>query len=611
MLKAPQRLFTYTRRKLNRRKEIILMIDKHQLGGQEHVPATRRRKPIPLRMASGPQDYVPGQQEEPAVLTSITDMLQWAQNWTRSRSIWPFMYALACCGFEMIAAASAPQYDLSRFGSEVFRASPRQADLMIVAGTVSVKMAPRLRHLWEQMPEPKWVISMGQCANSGGEFYDSYYTVQGVDTVVPVDVYVPGCPPRPEALIEGIFKLREKIEKQGYIPRTYQDASPAAPKAQHAQGSDDAEEQTAQVRHTQEMLLNLGPQHPSTHGVLRLVLTLDGETVVDCTPVIGYLHRGIEKTLENRPYLGGIRYMDNADYLSPMLNEIAYAGAIEQLMELEPPRRAQYIRLLVGELQHIASHLIGIGAYSNDLGTTTPLLWTMRDREGVMDLFEALGGSRFNVNYVRVGGVLHDFPKGWLRSCETYLDQLEKNMRELERLVNGNEIFRARTQGVGYLDPQQALAYGLTGPLAGASGITWDLRVNRPYMAYREVPVNVQIRQEGDCYARNALRFQEIQESMRLCRVAIEQLPPGSISIRTPIALRPPRGETYFALESSKGELGVYLISDGSEYPWRAKLRGPSFVNLQVLPELLHGYKMSDVIAVLGSLDFVVGEVDR
>ncbi len=577
---------------------------------QKRVRGTRR-KAIPLSMARGPKDYIPGQQEEPAVLTNVVDMLQWAQNWARSRSIWPFMYALACCGFEMIAAASAPQYDMSRFGSEVFRASPRQADLMIVAGTVSVKMAPRLRHLWEQMPEPKWVISMGQCANSGGEFYDSYYTVQGVDTVVPVDVYVPGCPPRPEALIEGIFKLREKIEKQGYVPRIGEDASQAAPLAQSVQEIGDVEVRTTAGQHTQEMLLNLGPQHPSTHGVLRLLLTLEGETVVDCTPVIGYLHRGIEKTLENRPYMGGIRYTDNSDYLSPMLNEIAYAGAVEQLMGLEPPRRAQYIRLLVGELQRIASHLVGIGAYVNDLGAQTPLLWAMRDREGIMDLFEALGGSRFNVNYVRVGGVLHDFPSGWLKSCTTYLDQLEKHMGEMERLINGNEIFLARTQGVGYLDPQQAIAYGLTGPMARASGIAWDLRVNSPSMAYREVPVQVQVRQEGDCYARNAVRMQEIQESIRLCRVVIDQLPAGPISARTPVALRPPRGETYFALESSKGELGVYLISDGSEYPWRAKLRGPSFVNLQVLPELVRGYKISDFIAVLGSLDFVVGEVDR
>jgi NADH-quinone oxidoreductase subunit D len=199
---------------------------------------------------------------------------------------------------------------------------------------------------------------------------------------------------------------------------------------------------------TQEMLLNMGPQHPSTHGVMRLVLKLEGETVVECTPVIGYLHRGIEKILENRLYMGGIRYMDNADYVSPLLSEIAYAGAVEQLMGLEPPRRAQFMRLLVGEMQRIASHLVTVGTYLLDLGAITPVLWTFRDREGIMALFEALTGSRFNVNYLRVGGVLHDFPKGWLKECEAYLDQLEKNMDELERLVTGNEIFEARTQGV-------------------------------------------------------------------------------------------------------------------------------------------------------------------
>jgi len=362
---------------------------------------------------------------------------------------------------------------------------------------------------------------------------------------------------------------------------------------------------------TQEMLLNLGPQHPSTHGVLRLVLVLEGETVIECTPVIGYLHRGIEKILENRPIMGGIRYMDNSDYLSPMLNETAYVGAVEQLMGIEPPRRAQYIRLLTNEMQRIASHLVGIGTYGMDLGAVTPILWSFRDREGILSLFEALAGSRFNVNYLRVGGVLHDFPKGWLRECEAFLDQLEKNMVELDALLTGNEIFMARTQGVGYIDPQQALAYGLTGPMLRGSGVNFDLRVNRPYMAYREVPVNVQVRQEGDCFARYMVRMLEITESIRLCRVAIDKMPGGSISVRTPIALRPPRGETYFALESSKGELGVYFISDGSEYPWRAKLRGPSFVNLQIVPELLRGHKMSDTIAILGSTDIVLGEVDR
>jgi NADH-quinone oxidoreductase subunit D len=362
---------------------------------------------------------------------------------------------------------------------------------------------------------------------------------------------------------------------------------------------------------SQEMLLNMGPQHPSTHGVLRLVLTLEGETVVDCTPVIGYLHRGIEKILENRPIMGGIRYMDNADYLSPMLNETAYAGAVEQLMGIEPPRRAQYIRLLTNELQRIASHLVAIGTYGLDLGAFTPVLWCFRDREGILSLFEALGGSRFNVNYMRVGGVLHDFPKGWLSECEVFLDQLEKNMVELDILLSGNEIFESRTQGVGFIDQQQAIAYGLTGPVLRASGVNWDLRVNRPYMAYREVAVNPQVRQEGDCFARYMVRMQEITESIRLCRVALDKMPGGPIGTRTPIALRPPRGETYFAIESSKGELGVYFISDGSEYPWRAKLRGPSFVNLQILPEMIRGHKMSDTVAILGSIDIVLGEVDR
>jgi NADH-quinone oxidoreductase subunit D len=373
----------------------------------------------------------------------------------------------------------------------------------------------------------------------------------------------------------------------------------------------DAHEGTAEGIQSQEMFLNMGPQHPSTHGVLRLILTLEGETIVDCTPVVGYLHRGMEKIFENRTIMQGIRYTDNSDYLSPMLCEIAYVGAAEQLMGLEPPRRAQYIRLLVGEMQRIASHLVFVGTYLIDLGAFTPILWTFRDREGILSLFEALSGSRFTVNYLRVGGVLHDFPKGWLRECEAYLDKLEKNLQELEQLITGNEIFEARTQGVGYIDPQQAIAYGLTGPMVRASGINFDIRTARPYMAYREVPVNVQVRQEGDCFARYMVRFQEIYESIRLCRVAIDQMPPGPISARVPIALRPPRGETYFVIENSRGEYGFYFISDGSEYPWRAKMRAPSFCNLQVVPELLRGHKMSDAVAIIGSTDIILGCVDR
>ena len=362
---------------------------------------------------------------------------------------------------------------------------------------------------------------------------------------------------------------------------------------------------------SEEMLLNMGPQHPSTHGVLRLVLTLEGETIVACTPVIGYLHRGMEKIFENRTYMQGIRYTDNSDYLSPMLCEIAYVGAVEQLMGLEPPRRAQYIRLLVGEMQRIGSHLLAVGTYLLDLGAVTPVLWTFRDREGMMTLFEMLAGSRFTVNYQRVGGVLQDFPKGWLASCEAWLNTLEHNLHELEELVTGNEIFETRTKGVGYLDATQALLYGVTGPMLRASGVSYDVRVEQPSMAYREVPVQVQVRQEGDCFARYYVRIQEIYESIRLCRIALDRMPPGPISARVPLALRPRRGETYYAIENSRGEYGFYLISDGSEYPWRAKMRSPSFSNLQILPELLRGYRVSDAIAIVGSIDLLLGCVDR
>lgn len=363
---------------------------------------------------------------------------------------------------------------------------------------------------------------------------------------------------------------------------------------------------------SEEMILNMGPQHPSTHGVLRLVLTLDGETVVQCTPVIGYLHRGMEKIFENRPYMAGIRYIDNADYLSPMINETAYAGAVEQLMGLEPPRRAQYIILIVNELERIASHLVALGTYGLDLGATTPVIWCFRDREQILDMFEALSGHRFTHNYMRVGGVLYDIPKGWLQTCTAFLDQFEKRgLSDLDGILTGNEIFEARTQGVGFIDPQQAIAYGLTGPNLRASGINFDIRTARPYGAYREIAVRPVVRQEGDAWARYRCRLLEMHESVRLIREAIDKLPGGSISQRVPIALRPPRGETYFSVESARGEESIYLISDGSEYPYRAKLRGPSFVNLQILPELLRGRRIGDVIAILGSIDLVLGDVDR
>ncbi|HEX9069472.1 MAG TPA: NADH-quinone oxidoreductase subunit D [Ktedonobacterales bacterium] len=363
---------------------------------------------------------------------------------------------------------------------------------------------------------------------------------------------------------------------------------------------------------SEEMILNMGPQHPSTHGVLRLVLVLDGETVMQCTPVMGYLHRGMEKILENRPYLAGPRYLDNADYLCPMINEVAYAGAVEKIMGVEPPPRAQYIRLIAMELQRIASHLVAVGTYGLDVGATTPVLWCFRDREGILDLFESLSGHRFTHNYMRPGGVVYDLPSGWLGQLQTWIDAFEKrSLPELETLLDGNEIFIARTRGVGVIDKEQALSYALTGPVARASGMDFDIRVQRPEGAYREIAVRSVVRTEGDCYARYRVRLDEMYESVRLVRAAVDRLPGGPISLRSPIALRPPRGEAYYAVESGRGEESIYMISDGSEYPYRVKIRAPSFGNLQILPELLRGNKIGDVIAILGSIDIVLGDVDR
>ncbi|MHB1004537.1 MAG: NADH-quinone oxidoreductase subunit D [Chloroflexota bacterium] len=363
---------------------------------------------------------------------------------------------------------------------------------------------------------------------------------------------------------------------------------------------------------SQDLILNMGPQHPATHGVLRLILRMRGEQVLSCTPVFGYLHRGIEKILENRTYNQGFRYVDQFDYVSNMLNEHAYAGAAEAIGDIEVPRRAEYLRVIVDELSRICSHLVGIGTYVLDLGAWTPVTYCFRDRERILDLFEALCGSRMNFNYFRVGGVLFDLPAGWIRTLEAFLDEFEDNVDELDRLVTGNEIFLARTVNVGFIAPEKGLAYGVTGPSIRGSGVALDMRTYRPYGVYPELGVRVQTQNGGDAFARYAVRMNEMREAVRLIRLAIDNLPGGPIQARMPHAGRLPKGEAYYCIEGAKGELGTYMVSDGtSQNPYRAKIRPPSFINLQILPELVKGCAMGDVVSILGSIDIVLGEVDR
>jgi len=365
---------------------------------------------------------------------------------------------------------------------------------------------------------------------------------------------------------------------------------------------------------TEELILNMGPQHPSTHGVLRLVLKLSGEKVIECIPVMGYLHRGLEKIFEWRTYHQGIRYADQSDYVSNMLNEHAYAGAMEAIGEIDVPRRAEFIRTIVDEMSRCAAHLVWLGTYGLDVGATTPFLWCLRDREEILDMFEELCGSRMNFNYYRPGGVLYDFPQGWVAKLERFLDRYEKHIEDdYRRVLEGNEIFLERTIGVGTIPADVAKAYGLSGPMIRGSGVAWDLRVDRPYSIYPELKtMKPVVFEDGDAFARFKVRVGEMHLAIAIIRECIANLPGGAVRARLGHVWKCPKGEAYYTVEGAKGEVGIYMISDGkSPNPFRAKMRGPSFHNLQIAPWLLKGRLVADVVAILGSMDFVLGEVDR
>ncbi len=361
---------------------------------------------------------------------------------------------------------------------------------------------------------------------------------------------------------------------------------------------------------TEEFLLNLGPQHPSTHGVFRIVLTLDGETVVKAVPVPGYLHRGIEKLAESRVYTQVIPYTDRLDYLAGMLMNWGYVYAVEKLMDVEVPERAEYIRVIVGELARIASHLVATGAYAADIGGLTGFIYTFRDREEIMDLLEMISGARLTPSYMRIGGVADDIPEGFIEKCRKFIDYLPEAIAEYNGLITGNEIFQARTKNVAVLSAEKAIDMSLSGPVLRASGVNYDLRKARPYGVYERFEFEVPLGTKGDCFDRYYVRLLEIEQSAKIIRQALDQLPEGPIKGKVPKVIKPPVGEAYAEIESSKGIMGTYVVSDGSTKPYRVHFRRPSFVNLGYLDEMLRGWKIADVIAILGSIDIVLGEVD-
>jgi NADH-quinone oxidoreductase subunit D len=390
--------------------------------------------------------------------------------------------------------------------------------------------------------------------------------------------------------------------------------------------------------HGDKMVLNMGPSHPATHGVLRIVLELDGEIITKATPDIGYLHRGDEKIAENMTYTQFIPYTDRLDYLAPLANNVAYVLAVEKLLGIDNqlPARCQFIRVICAELARISSHLLGLGSLAMDVGAMTVFLHTFTEREKIYNLCESLTGARFTTTYTRIGGLSRDLPPGWVEQCRKFLTEVVTNIDETETFLSRNRIFVDRTQGVAVIPKELAIDYGLTGPNLRGSGVEHDLRKTQPYLVYQELDFDVPVGTAGDCYDRYVLRIEEMRQSVRIIHQCLDKLPSGPINVPDTKIVLPakervltkmeelihhfinvtqginaPPGEIYFGHENPKGELGFYIYSKGGGTPHRLKIRSPSFVNLSILQRILPGHMVSDVVAILGSFDFVMGECDR
>ncbi len=820
-------------------------------------------------------------------------------NWGRRSSLWPLGFGLACCAIEMICTASS-RFDIARFGAEVFRGSPRQADLMIVSGTVTKTMMPMIARLYDQMPEPKYVISMGACASGGGPFKEGYNVVSGIDKYLPVDVYIPGCPPTPQALLNGLIVLQRKIDgekldipligrkgtsswyekdvdrdimvpvlgpdlidlrlveviaertaaglveaREATLPKPVKIPAPVpesasapepapaadAPKAKPAKkvkkaevkpslvwlgdeglkelsdrlnakfgaptveivqagllvvpeklvkvglylrdentikydylvslqsvhyedcievnyqlesiaapgklialrvrtaeaegagevpsvitvwrGADfqerevydmmgvkftghpdltrilmwdgyayfplrkdflepyyegptkvyDSRVEVGHGRHfraeelnphgtnmkipkdykgwatldsaddtkgkslvpggveiseldTDQFVISMGPQHPSTHGVFRMNLRVDGETVIGLKPVMGYMHRNHEKIGERNTYLMNFPFTDRLDYLTSMGNNFGYALAVEQLMgdDAKVPERAEYIRVIMAELTRVASHMWSIGFLLNDLGAFfTPALYAIEERELILDLFEWAAGSRMMCNYFRFGGVAFDLPPGWVERCRGIVNnRLDGKIDELDRYLSENEIVLDRCIGVGVLTREQAINLSTAGPVLRASGVPYDIRRAAPYGIYDRFEFDVISTPNGDLYDRYLVRLREMRQSVKILKQALHDLPEGPILPgKKSYQIKVPAGEAYSRVENPKGELGFYVVSDGSPTAYRYHVRSPSFINLTALETMCLGHTIADVVGILGSLDIVLGEVDR